>query len=187
MTEILNQLVEDHKHLDRVLDVFDYQLYLLAEGKDPDLEILLDCTEYIQHYSDLVHHPKEDQLFAHFSQLNDKHSEIIDTLTTQHKKLPSLTVELHMLLDGALNGAIFVSKDELHQKIQKFSEAQKNHMKLENQMIFPLIKETFGDEDWKALEENIISKEDPLFGMNLERQYQNLYQSIQEQSIMEQC
>ena len=187
MTRILDQLIEDHKHLSRVLDVFDYQLFLLSKEEDPDLEILLDSTEYIQHYSDLIHHPREDQMFAHFNKLSDKQNDVIDALTKQHEKLPSLTVEFHMLLDGALNGAIFVSKDELHQKIQNFVDTQKEHMALENEMIFPLISETFDDEDWKALNEIIVSKDDPLFGSQLESKYQNLYQSIQEQSIMEQC
>ena len=54
----------DHVNFGRLLSMLESELDLVHEGGSPDYEMMLDIMYYMTHYSDAVHHPKEDLLFA---------------------------------------------------------------------------------------------------------------------------
>ena len=178
MNKIMTELHQDHIHLARVLCVLDKQLEMLKSDADADLFLMIDILDYIQHYPDLVHHPKEDIVYEVFKARSTEGANIIEALMNEHQQLPSTSKKLHELLDGAANGIVFVSRQELYEKIQEFSVAQRKHMNLEEEKLFPLINKIMTDDDWAKVDATMPNNHDPLFGANLEECYQNLYQSI---------
>ena len=54
----------DHVNFGRLLNLLEGQLQLLHDDGSPDYELMLDIMYYMTHYSDLLHHPKEDIVFA---------------------------------------------------------------------------------------------------------------------------
>lgn len=178
MNKIMTELHQDHIHLARVLCVLDKQLEKIKSDKEANLFLMVDILDYIQHYPDLVHHPKEDNVYEVFKELSSEGAEIIEALMIEHQQLPSISKSLHELLDGAANDIVFVSREELHDKIHDFSMLQKKHMNVEEEQLFPLINKIMTDADWAQVDTAMQSEHDPLFGANLEDCYQNLYQSI---------
>ena len=178
MNTIMTELHQDHVHLSRLLDIMDEQLVILSTDGDPDLSLMSDIVNYIQHYPDLVHHPKEDQVYKVFRERSDHWNDEVDALLKEHHNLPETTLEFFRLLEGAANGSLIVSRDELSERVERFVKLQRAHMSQEENNIFPVIEKTLTDEDWAKVEKNLIRHADPLFGSNVEDCYKNLYQSI---------
>lgn len=181
MHQIMQDLHQDHIHLAKVLCVMDKQLEKLAAGEDADLFLMLDILDYIQHYPDLVHHPKEDKVYQVFKGYSSVAEEIVNELTEEHEKLPEVGKQFHQLVDGAANGSIFVSRDDLYDKLQEFIAVQRRHMNLEEEKLFPMINLTLSEEDWLEIEKAVDQSSDPLFGNSVKGCYQSLYDSIKKE------
>jgi len=181
MHTIMEELHKDHIHLEKVFKLLDQQVERLSTDDNPDYYLMLDITNYIQHYPDLVHHPKENRVYDIFIQRSEKAQDIVEQLQKDHQTLPSETIILHGILESVISSVVLVSRKEVQNQVQSFLEAQRKHMNLEEDILFPLINETLTEEDWKTLEETIVTKADPLFGDTLENSYEKLYQSIKRQ------
>lgn len=174
----MRELHQDHVHLARLLDIMDQQLELLSNDGDPDLYLMTDIVNYIQHYPDLVHHPKEDQVYKVFRECSDKWDDEVDALINDHQNMPIATLDFFRLLEGAANGSAIITRDELIERVETFIKLQRKHINKEEDKIFPMIEKTLSEEDWANIEKNLVHRADPLFGTNVEDCYKNLYQSI---------
>ena len=185
MHTIMAELHKDHIHLGKVFNILDQQVELLSTGGHPDYYLMADITHYIQHYPDLIHHPKEDRVYEIYKQRSQKAADIVNQLQEDHKTLPSATIQLHDLLESAANSVVLVSRKEIQNEVQNFLEIERQHMNLEEEILFPLIIKTLTEDDWKSLEKTIAEetaeKIDPLFRGSIEGGYENLYQSIKRQ------
>ena len=182
MHKIMKGLQKDHQNLAQVLEIMELQLERIAEGDDVALALMFDASNYILNYPDMIHHPKENKIFEVFKYRSSKESEALETLTQQHEDMPVATIKFQSMLDQAINGLGFISRDDLVRSIQDYIELEWEHMNLEESVIFPLINETLNDKDWKLLEELIDADSDPMFNGNIEETYKTLYQSINAQA-----
>lgn len=177
------ELHQDHQNLARVLRIMESQLERLMEGEHEDLYLLHDATRYIQNYPDLIHHPRENQVFEIFKTRSNEADEIVDKLTKQHQELPKATIKFQLMLDDAINGLGLVDREELVNKIKGFIADEWEHMNLEEDVLFPLIDTTLSDDDWDRLDQQMSETSDPLFSDMIEESYDNLYQSIKTQAV----
>ena len=183
MHKIMKGLQKDHHNLAKVLKIMELQLEHIADGDDSALALMLDASNYIQSYPDVIHHPKENKVFEVFKSRSKEEAGALDTLTQQHKDMPDTTVKFKEMLDAAINGLGFISREDLVKKIQDYLELEKEHMNLEESVVFPLINETLEDKDWKLLEELVEADSDPMFTDKVEETFENLYQSIKAQAL----
>ncbi len=183
MHKIMKGLQKDHHNLAKVLKIMELQLEHIADGDDSALALMLDASNYIQSYPDVIHHPKENKVFEVFKSRSKEEADALDTLTQQHKDMPDTTVKFKEMLDAAINGLGFISREDLVKKIQDYLELEKEHMNLEESVVFPLINETLEDKDWKMLEELIEADSDPMFSNKVEEDFENLYQFIKVQAV----
>lgn len=178
MHRIMVELHKDHIHLSRLLKMLIRHVIVLQNDGDPDFEMMIDIVEYVRHYSDFHHHPKEDQVYKVFKGSSDKATHIIDGLLDEHEKIPGVTIAFQQLLNGALNGSIIIDRDELSEKITNFIDIQMNHLNLEEQTLYPLINKYMTDNDWAKVETQIKEQNDPLFGSPVEEGYDNLHKRV---------
>ncbi|PIE00729.1 MAG: hypothetical protein CSA79_02515 [Thiothrix nivea] len=181
MHKIMAELHQDHIHLARLLKILTQQAALLSTDADPDLDLILDIVDYIQHYPDLVHHPRENMVYQALLNITEDGKEVIDQLLQEHEKLPTITAEFRHMLEEVINGGI-ISRSALQAKIRHFIDIENTHMNTEEFVLFPLIEEKMGMAEWQYLEENMPEKTDPLFGGKVVESYQNLYRSITQQT-----
>ena len=176
------ELHQDHVHLARLLDLMDKQVLLIASDGDPDFILMIDIAHFILNYPDLVHHPKEDQVYRVLKARSEKTADIVDTLLEEHQSLPAVTIGFSAMLEAVVNGSSIINRIELKKKIQHFINIQREHMDKEEKMIFPLIEKTLNEQDWADVERGLIKSDDPLFGDKVEACYDNLYQLIKSES-----
>lgn len=182
MHKIMAELHQDHIHLARLLTILEQQSQRFTSmDEEPDLLLMMDIAEYIHNYPDLVHHPKENQVYAVFARQSDQAKDVLETLLHQHDSMPSTTTDFQEMLRNAAHGGSIIDKQTLKSRLDEFIRLQKIHMDLEEEKLFPLINEVLSDQDWAALEQGISDAKDPLFGDKILDHYQKLYQCIEQQ------
>lgn len=179
MNKIMAELHQDHIHLARLLNMLNRHVKVLLNDGEPDFVMMIDIVDYIRNYSDLFHHPKEDNVYKVFRANYNKATHIVDGLLDEHQKIPRVTIAFQQLLDGALNGAIIINRDELSERITNFIDIQRNHLNIEEEKLFPIINKTLNDRDWAEVDSLVNQKNDPLFGMQVEERYESLYETIE--------
>jgi hemerythrin-like domain-containing protein len=173
------ELHQDHIHLLRLLEMLDRHVEVLQNDGDPDFLMMIGIVEYIRNYSDYHHHPKEGHVYNVFKASSKSATHIIDGLLNEHQQIPKVTVAFQQLLDGALNGSIIISRDELSERITNFIDIQMNHLNLEEEKVFPAINEIMTESDWVNVEAKMIEKNDPLFGITIDDRYEDLHKMME--------
>jgi hemerythrin-like domain-containing protein len=61
---LLTELRQDHRNMAVLLNLLQEEALRLEQHDRPDYELLLDIMRYMTVYSDAIHHPKEDLVYA---------------------------------------------------------------------------------------------------------------------------
>ena len=177
MSTTLTHWHADHLNFGRLLNLLEDQLALFHDGGSPDYEMMLDIMYYMTHYSDVIHHPKEDLVFALIRQRDGGSARRIDELTEQHASLKRYGEELVRDLDNIVNGTI-MSRERVESTGRIYVMNFRGHMRTEESEILPLAARLLGEADWARIDEAISHIEDPLFGARVEERYSALRQQI---------
>jgi hemerythrin-like domain-containing protein len=167
----------DHVNFSRLLNVLEVELQLFHEGGSPQYDLLLDIMYYMTHYPDVVHHPKEDLVFARIKERDREAAAKVDELTHQHAHLKRLGEQLVRDLDDIVNGTI-ASREQVEADARDYVANFRRHMRVEEHDILPLAAKLLQDRDWAAIGEVIRHIDDPLFGSSAEKRYAALRRQI---------
>jgi len=179
MPDTLSLWHAEHVNFARLLDLLEAQLAAFHDGGSPDYETMLDIMYYMTHYPDVLHHPKEDLVFARIREREAGAAPTIDSLTEQHASLRASGHQLVRDLDSVLDGSI-VSRDRIETEARAYLDAFREHMRIEEARILPLAARLLKQQDWAAIDSAISHFEDPLFGSRTEARYAALAQHIRE-------
>ena len=177
MKPILDKLHNDHKNFAQLLSFLEKQLYLLEECEHSDLTSILDAIKYMKEYPDNVHHPLENIVFKYFLEHHEEAHEKIVELLHEHDEMPLLTENLLGMLSDAL-ADIPQERKELCDYLKKYISIQKEHMNQEEVYVYPILSSTLDENDWEKIDSELALIDDPLFGKNVEKAYQGLFQQI---------
>ena len=87
-------IADEHKYVSRLMDLLDDEADVLSQGKPADLECMGDILNYITHYPDRFHHPKEELIFDRMGGADAKTKAIIKKLRHGHTLVGSMGEEL---------------------------------------------------------------------------------------------
>lgn len=178
MTQQLDQWDREHRTFSRLLDVFEAQLTLLHGDSDPDYDLMLDIMEYLTSYSDRVHHPREDIIFAKVAERDPAVKQAVDELSKQHHEMAENGKALRARLQSILNGMI-ESRQSIESAGRGYVATFRRHMDKEYQNVFPAARKALSQEDWNRVDAEAGQIEaDPLFGERLDQQYASLRREI---------
>jgi hemerythrin-like domain-containing protein len=167
----------DHINFAKLLNLLEDQLELFHAGGSPQYELMLDVMYYMTHYPDVLHHPKEDLIFAKIKKRTGSAGPTIDELTLQHARLRESGQELARDLDDIVNGSIS-SREHVDTAARAYVTNFRNHMRVEETEILPLAAGLLREQDWADVEKAIRHIEDPLFGGKTEARYAALRRQI---------
>ncbi len=172
----------EHANFATLLDLLEGQLDLFHKGGSPDYELMLDIMFYLTHYSDVLHHPKEDLAFARIKEHEVHARPIVDELTEQHVHLKEFGDALVRALDDIVNGSI-TPRERVEVPGRAYIADFRNHMLKEETAILPLAAKLLREGDWAAIDAAIRHIDDPLFGKNVEERYAALRRQITREAI----
>ena len=174
----MNELRSDHRNMIMLLNLMDAEAVRLADSDEPDYELIYDVMTYLAEYPDAVHHPKEDLIYRH---IKSKCPDIDDSLrhvAIDHEALSQASNEIRRDID-AINAEGLVDRKTLAVALRQYSEDLRKHMFWEERDLFELADSMDDDEEWAAVLMKYDLARDPLFGDQVERRFQKLFNNIQ--------
>ena len=170
---IIDTLYSEHAYILSLLDTLEQQANRLKPGKIPDYHLLLEVIDYLTHYPDQFHHPREDLLFAGLLKREKKFQAKLDRLQREHETMHFFNDKLFNELTHIVNGRA-VDRPALLQRINRYIDGYKKHLDYESREIFPLAKGTLTAADLKKIDAKTRYIDDPLFGSKVQAQYRRL-------------
>ncbi len=162
MHRLLEKLIQDHRNLERVLEVLSTQLDRFFAGEESDFDLKIELMDYIETFADQGHHPLEELIFGVARERAGERGEVLDRLSQQHRDLVQLTRQFRRSLENILQDGM-MTRDELETQGREYIALQRQHIDLEENEVFPLLEEVLTEEDWAEVARRMPSHVDPVF------------------------
>lgn len=163
MDKVIDQLKQEHVHSARLACLIDSQLALFHVAERPDYDLLLDAMEYMTHYPDVFHHPKEDILFRRLMLRSPTLRPLVDRLLTEHQTLWQASADFLLSLQAIVDGQV-LPREELEKRGRDYIALLYQHMQAEEREVFPHALKVLIEEDWQLIDKAVGKIEDPIFG-----------------------
>jgi hemerythrin-like domain-containing protein len=174
---VIEQLRRDHGNMERLLQVVEAEMDLYRSGGVPDFDILRSIMEYILHYPDLFHHPKEDLLFERMVNRNSAVAGVVAETSAEHRELMSLAQRLAAAIRNVEQDAQ-LPRDWFDSLARRYVTSLRRHMQREENNLFKVAQGLLEAKDWAEIDARLDSPDDPVFGSNLQDSYVALARRI---------
>ena len=172
-------LFAEHRSLTAVLYGM---LYLVRDirfrGSAPRFDVFSAMVLYIDAFPERFHQPKEDAyLFRLLALRCPEAAPLIDRLQADHRagaeKIRALDQALERYQrEGAAGFPAFA------EAVQAYAAFHWNHMRAEEDKLIPLARAHLTAEDWTEIDAAFTGHSDPLFGVKVGDEYENLFRKI---------
>jgi len=177
MVQVIDQLERDHRNMGLLLDIIAEEMNAYRKGQVPDFDLLRMIAEYILHYPDLVHHPKEDLVFERLALRDPGAKESIGNLVGEHKRLAELTRRFAKAMNDAAND-VELPREWFDSLVTEYLLANRMHIQTEEKHFFPRAMSSLTGKDWAEIDERLTHIADPLFGEKVANAYLFLHERI---------
>jgi hemerythrin-like domain-containing protein len=179
MENEIYKLRKEHVNFKKLLNLLDEQLDILEKGGNPDYPLMLDILYYMTQYVDLVHHPKEEAIFALLAARDPGAKKNVAELTKQHHTIEKSGISFYEKLDSIISeacGIIKLAKIEAPGRL--YSSSLRTHMDKEEKGLFVLAGQLLNDNDWKGIKSEVQTKTDPIFGQAIEARFHRVCEQL---------
>jgi hemerythrin-like domain-containing protein len=181
MADLLDDLREDHRNMAIMLDLLGRQIEHIRDGERPDYELIHDIMRYMTVYSDAVHHPKEDMLYAGMKAKQPSLDAELARVEPEHIEIAELGERLRNDVEAVASGAA-VTRERLVMDTSDYVRRLRQHMAWEEEDLFKRAKELVQDEKEMFVDISHLDTLDPVFGPEREHSFANLLQVIKDYS-----
>ncbi len=177
MNEILATLHDDHVNMSKLIDLLEQELAAFKEGDAVDIALLQDLMDYMSHYPDGVHHPREDLIARRLAERDPVAASNADSLMAEHGELDDLARRVYAAVNEiALDAEL--DRDGIVHLVADYVDRLRNHMNREEVTFFPLAERTLLAADWEDLKGSFGDARDPMFGPDMQEKYRSLRDSL---------
>lgn len=177
VSELLDDLRADHRNLTTLLDFLDVEIDRLKALEDPDYDLLHDIMSYLTGYPDAVHHRKEDWVYARMVAVRPAMQRDLQRIGRDHAELANLGTKLFHDIEAIESGTV-MRRFDVVEDARNYLKRQRDHMRWEDEKLFPLIDSLKAELDLSALSENHAKVPDPVFGPKVESGFRRLFDAI---------
>lgn len=177
MSDLISKIHQDHINMARILKLISSEIDALVAEEPRDLEVLDDAMRYMINYADKLHHPKEDIMFRRLQEAAPETRELVDEIFNEHQDITTKGSEFHELVLAVEYGD-FVLRKDIIAKGKDYVQTLYSHMRKEEENLLRTaqkLTESGGELDLGVEAGELI---DPLFGEEIRKEYQNLYEHI---------
>jgi hemerythrin-like domain-containing protein len=179
MAEAIRVLRQEHANMASLVKSLDWQLGEFERGGKPDYDIIRSIIDYFMSFPNLFHHPKEDLVFARLTVRAPHIAEKIGDLRREHEALGARSREFAAGIKAVLDEAQ-VPRESLIRWAKAFIDLQWKHMHMEENDFFPAALECLTTDDWREVEAQMTTPDDPLFGEHVGERFEALRKKILE-------
>ena len=171
----------EHANMRSVLVLIHDQLDLIETGRVPDFVLLANALYYMRKFPSLVHHPKEDLIFALLVDADPELRSLVEHARRDHE-------EIYALEDWLIESALNAPKPGTHSRARllefgrEYVRLQHDHSAREERFLFPKAEALLKPADWKEVARRFKEVDDPLFGRHGGERYEHLYEHLMRES-----
>lgn len=177
LADLLADLREDHRNMTTMLDLLERESARIRDGEKPDYELIHDIMRYMTVYSDAVHHPKEDVLYAQMKMENPELVERLARVLPEHTELARLGEALRNDVEAIASGAA-VTRARIVADTVNYVANLRAHMNWEESDLFRQADSLLNAEEAMFVDISQLDKLDPVFGPEREHSFANLLENI---------
>lgn len=161
----------------RLLNLLEEQAEQIFGGDESSVELMADIMHYMTLYPDVVHHPKEDKLYAELRAARPDLSQGMARISDEHHTIGDQSVLLRDKLVEAISGNL-VRRTEIVADTLRYVEMLRAHMRWEESDLFRRLDRMVADGHKTIKASTFVVLHDPLFGTTVEARFQALYKAI---------
>ena len=179
MPKALNIIRDEHRSIAAVLHGMQHLVRQIRERKTKiDPKVFRAMLYYLDTFSERMHHPKEDRfLFDPLRRRGAGSDALIAELEREHAEGGASLRRVEQCLIRYEEGG---DKEfpEFAQEVDRFADGYWDHMRKEEEHVFPLAEKLFTAEDWDAIDRAFAENADPLERDRDEKDFRKLFSRI---------
>ncbi len=175
---MIRTLRAEHRHIAGIMQLFSAQLDAVAKGEMVDTQVIYEVMDYMVQWPDRFHHPREDLIYGRVAELDATAADNVDSLQRDHDEMAARGREVLEAIVGWRAGR--VAGSEVVEQGRRYVQRMYEHMRSEEELVFPQIERILGHDDWRELiqEDRLRPVRDPVFGPRIEREFRNLARKL---------
>ena len=172
--ELLAELRQDHRNMAILLGLLNEQTDLIGSDQTPDFELLHDIMRYMTVYSDAMHHPKEDLIYAGMVAAQPELREGMERVEEDHEEIAELGQQLRNDIESIIAGTA-ITRDKVLEDAKNYMHRLQKHMAWEEEDLF---RRADAQGDDLIVDTSHLTATDPVFGSMRESTFAGLLQAI---------
>jgi len=170
---IMDLLDREHRNIARLLNILEHELNIFGRAERPDYEVIRAIIAYFEVYTEIYHHPQEDQVFARLKIRDPAAAAKIGDLAREHRKGAERLRRTGQAIDIVLADEE-VPREDVVAIIRDFLAHERRHIRMEDREFFPVARKALLPEDWAEITATRSSRKDPLFSDVVEQGFDAL-------------
>ncbi len=181
MPKALTIIRDEHRTISAILHGMEYLVRKIrAQKKKVDPRVFHAMLYYLDTFSERAHHPKEDLfLFKALRARGAGAEALITELEKEHAGGEDALRRLAQALNRYEEGGDREFSD-FERAVERFVASYREHMRKEEELLFPLARQLLTDADWAAIDREFEANRDPLADSRDTRDFEKLFQRIAE-------
>jgi len=156
MTQLMNELHQDHQQISILLTILKNKLATLEGGARPNFALMSEVVDYLSDYAGSSHHEREDLLYRYLVEHYPANADIVSQQLQEHQELARLTLDMGRATHAAMLDAP-VSLVDFGRLLKRFVDKQQLHLSLEESKVFPVVQRCFSRNDWQLVAAQLAS------------------------------
>lgn len=177
MSATMDKLRAEHRNMARLLKLLDREVQAFNNGESPDFELVESIMEYNQNFPDACHHPKENVVYKILCERDEEAAKAVGNLAKEHEELHTLAMRLATAVENVMDDHS-LPRGWFSDVASEYQRFLLRHMQMEEVVFFPAAERVLTEEDWKAVDQEVFDKDDPVFDSEADERYESLRQAI---------
>jgi hemerythrin-like domain-containing protein len=177
MSYIVEVLRQEHRNIETLLRVLERELSLFDRGDRPDYDVILAVIDYFKDYPDCCHHPKEDMIIEKLKVRDPVGAAAVGDLEAQHREGAKRLRQVAEAVECVLSDQDLL-RQNVHNIIGDFINHERQHMAMEERVVFPTALNALRPEDWADIGTKLGNRDNPLGQPDFEEKLKKLRRSI---------
>jgi hemerythrin-like domain-containing protein len=179
MVEIIEILRQEHRNIEKLLQVMEQELTVFDRGERPDYEVFGAIVEFFKNYPDSCHHPKEDIIYEKFRTRDPSRAASVADLEAEHRDGAVRLRRVDRAIESVLNDQELL-RESVDRIVRDFIDNERKHIALEEEVVFPAIVDTLQPGDWADIALALADRYGPPSKADFEERFSTLRRDILE-------
>jgi len=179
MVDIIEGLRQEHRNIESLLGVLEQELSVFDRGERPDYEVVLAVIDYFKDHPDSCHHPKEDMIVEKLKARDPGAAATVGDLEAQHQEGARRLRRVAQAVERVLSDQDLL-RQTVHDIIADFVKQERQHMDMEERVVFPVALNALRPEDWADIVLRWADRYDPFYQPGFEQKFNTLRRNILE-------